>query len=299
MSYHTTTGRDRQQRRPADPGRRPGREARGRPQAAPDDRGDRRRRDPGDGPPRPHPAVGPRHGRLQGAGPGARRRAGAGGRRQGARRRRLLRHRARGRARRGGPHGHRRRRRAHDRHRRRRRHRRAGARVPRRARHRGPHPAEVRAPLRRPEGRPASTRCRPTPPTCAPGAFPGEAETYHLSAEVAETLGSTAWPPSASEARWRAVPVAHDAGRTCRCACLAAGASSSSRSGCGAFVRARAPTARPMPELGAPLGPLPPAGRRRPANPDRVLLDGLRRGGDHGRSRRRHRPCWRGACWPR
>ena len=49
--------RHRPQRRPAHPGRRPGREARGRPQAAPDDRGDHRRRDPGDGPPRPHPAV--------------------------------------------------------------------------------------------------------------------------------------------------------------------------------------------------------------------------------------------------
>ena len=56
-----------------------------------------------------------RHGRLQGAGPRARRRARAGRRRQGPRRRRLLRHRARGRARRGGPHGHRRRRRPHHR----------------------------------------------------------------------------------------------------------------------------------------------------------------------------------------
>ena len=115
MSYHTTTGRDRQQRGPADPGRRPGREARGRPQAAADDRGDHRRRDPRDGPPRAHPAVAPRDGRLQGAGPRARRRAGAGGRRQGPGRGRLLRDRARGRARRGGPHGHRRRRRAHHR----------------------------------------------------------------------------------------------------------------------------------------------------------------------------------------
>ena len=50
-------GRGGAERRPADPRRRPGREARGRPQAAPDDRGDHRRRDPGDGPPRPHPAV--------------------------------------------------------------------------------------------------------------------------------------------------------------------------------------------------------------------------------------------------
>ena len=73
-----------------------------------------------------------------------------GRRRQGAGPRRLLRHRARGRARRGRPHGHRRpstcptigigagpalRR--------------PGARVPRPARHRGPHRAEVRAPLRR------------------------------------------------------------------------------------------------------------------------------------------------------
>ena len=52
------------------------------------------------------------HGRVQGAGPPARRRAGAARRRQGAGRRRLLRHRARGRARRGGPAGHRRGRRA-------------------------------------------------------------------------------------------------------------------------------------------------------------------------------------------
>ena len=63
------------QRGHADPRRRAGGEARGRRQAPPDDRGDRRRRDPGDGPPRPHAAVGPRHGRLQGAGQAGRRRA--------------------------------------------------------------------------------------------------------------------------------------------------------------------------------------------------------------------------------
>ena len=61
----------RPQRRHAHPGRRPGGEARGRPQAPADDRGPRRRRDPGDGPPRPHAAVGARHGRIQGAGPRA------------------------------------------------------------------------------------------------------------------------------------------------------------------------------------------------------------------------------------
>ena len=39
----------------------------------PDDPGAARRRDPRDGPPRPHSAVGARHGRLQGAGPETRR----------------------------------------------------------------------------------------------------------------------------------------------------------------------------------------------------------------------------------
>ena len=75
------------------------------------------------------------------------------------------------------------------RHRRRPRLRRPGARVPRRARHRGPDPPKfVRryADLKADGGR---RRCRPSPPTCAPGAFPADAESYHLSAEVAETLG--------------------------------------------------------------------------------------------------------------
>ena len=69
MSYHVDRRGHRPQRRRADPGRRPGGEARGRAQAAADGRGHRRRRDPGDGPPRPHAAVGARHGRVQGAGP--------------------------------------------------------------------------------------------------------------------------------------------------------------------------------------------------------------------------------------
>ena len=39
------------------------------------------------------------------------------------------------------------------------------------------------------EGRRRSAPWPPTPPTCAPGAFPADDESYHLSAEVAETLG--------------------------------------------------------------------------------------------------------------
>ena len=74
-------------------------------------------------------------------------------RRRGPGRCRLLRHRAGGRAGRGGVDGHRRGRRPDDRHRRRRRLRRPGARVPRPARSRGPGAAEVRAPLRVIEGR--------------------------------------------------------------------------------------------------------------------------------------------------
>ena len=77
MSYHVVRRRRGPQRRHARAGRRPGGEARGRPQAAAGGRGHRRRRDPGDGPPRPHAPVGARHGRVQGAGPRARRRAGA------------------------------------------------------------------------------------------------------------------------------------------------------------------------------------------------------------------------------
>ena len=179
----------RPQRRPADPGRRPGREARGRPQAPPDDRGHRRRRDPGDGPHRPHPAVGPRHGRVQGAGPQARRRA-----RRWSRTPRRSQHA-------GcfaivlegvpdevgrmlteaidvptigigaGPGT-----------------RRPGARVPRRARHRGPHHPEVRAPLRRPRrrGRPCPERLRRRR---AHRGLPRADESYHLTAGEAEALG--------------------------------------------------------------------------------------------------------------
>ena len=142
----------------------------------------RRRRDPGDGPHRPHPAVGARHGRLQGAGP-----------------------RARGRAARwsttprrsphagcfaivlegvpdevarmvtdavdvptigigAGPPL-----------------RRPGARVPRRARHRGPHHAQVRAPLRRRSRPTASARSRPFADDVRSGRFPADEESYHLA----------------------------------------------------------------------------------------------------------------------
>ena len=191
MSYHVSRRGHRAQRRHADPGRRPGGEARGRAQAAADDRGHRRRRDPGDGPPRPHPAVGARHGRLQGAGPGARApRCALVDDAKALAARRLLRHRARGRARRGGPHGHRRGRRAHHRHRRR------------------PATATARCSCSttcsasRTGSRRSSCAATPSlkadarrghrrasPPTCAPAPFPADDESYHLSAEVAETLG--------------------------------------------------------------------------------------------------------------
>ena len=58
------------QRRDPRPRRRRRREARRRPQAARGRAGDPRRRDPGDGPPRPDPAVGARARRLPGAGQG-------------------------------------------------------------------------------------------------------------------------------------------------------------------------------------------------------------------------------------
>ena len=133
-------------------GRRRG-EARGRAQAARRDRRDPRRRDPGDGPPRPHAAVGPRARRVPGAGQAARRGPGDRRRRDRARRGRLLRDRARVRPRRRRPDGHRRDRRPDDRDRRRPPLRRPGARVPRPARPRGPEAAEVRPALRRPAGR--------------------------------------------------------------------------------------------------------------------------------------------------
>ena len=112
--------------------------------------GDPRRRDPGDGSHRPHAAVDPRARRVQGAGQGARRGAGARRRRGRARRGRLLRDRARVRARRRGAHDHRVGRRPDDRHRRRPALRRPGARVARPARLRGPEHrrAEVRARVR-------------------------------------------------------------------------------------------------------------------------------------------------------
>ena len=130
-------------------GRRRG-EARRRPQAHRRGAGDPRRRDPGDGPHRPHAAVDPRARRLQGAGQGARRGAGAHRRRDRARRGRLLRDRARVRARRGRPHDHRVGAGADDRHRRRPSLRRPGARVarPARLRGRGSPAAEVRARVR-------------------------------------------------------------------------------------------------------------------------------------------------------
>ena len=68
MSYHVSIADTVRNAADAHPRRRAGGEARGRPQARADDRGDRRRRDPGDGPPRPHAAVGARDGRVQGAG---------------------------------------------------------------------------------------------------------------------------------------------------------------------------------------------------------------------------------------
>ena len=95
MSYHVSTERDRPQRRPADPSRRPVREARGRRQAG---AAWSRRIVDAEIPVMGHigltPAVGQRHGRVQGAGPRVGGRVGAGRRRQGAPARRLLRARA-------------------------------------------------------------------------------------------------------------------------------------------------------------------------------------------------------------
>ena len=189
LSYHVGRRGHRAQRRRPGPGRRPGREARGRRQAGPRRRGHRRRRDPGDGPPRPHPAVGARHGRLQG--PGQADRGGAARSSQDAKALEAA----------GcfaivlegvpdqvaamvtaavdvptigigaGP-----------------RLRRPGARVPRRARPRGPHGAEVRAPLRRPAGRRRRRPCAAFAADVRSGAFPSDAETYHLSDDVAEEL---------------------------------------------------------------------------------------------------------------
>ncbi|MEI2699602.1 MAG: 3-methyl-2-oxobutanoate hydroxymethyltransferase [Microthrixaceae bacterium] len=69
LSYHVSTAETVRNAATLVRGRRSEREARGRPQAGPDDRGDRRRGDPGDGASRPDPPVDACHGRLQGAGP--------------------------------------------------------------------------------------------------------------------------------------------------------------------------------------------------------------------------------------
>ena len=94
---------------------------------------------------------------------------------------RVLRHRARGRARHGGPAGHRGGPGADHRHRRRPVVRRPGAGVPRPARPRGPGPAQVRAPLRLPQGRRGRPPWRPTRPTSGAGASPPTQESYHLA----------------------------------------------------------------------------------------------------------------------
>ena len=283
MSYHVSRRGHRPQRRHADPGRRPGGEARGRPQAAADDRGHRRRRDPGDGPPRPHPAVGPRHGRVQGAGPRAPSAAlDAGRRRQGAGRTPA----ASPSCSRAcptrspawsptpstcptigigaGP-----------------RLRRPGARVPRRARHRGPHRCRSSCAATPTEGRRRSPAWRPTPPTCAPARFPADAESYHLTAEVAETLGlyGAGADRRLSRVDRGPAPCAVRSGAAVGAACCV---------GLGlvvaSSVRATAPTARPTPALGRPrAGATPPAERRRATRPRR-RSPGFDEVADHGRA---------------
>ena len=165
----------------SDPCRCPVREARGRPQAGADDRGARRRRDPGDGPPGPDAAVHARHGWVPGPGQGVRGRPGSwwpmprrcstpaasrivlegvpdevagmvtdavdmptigigAGRRCDGQV--LVFHDLLG--------------------------------------HRGPHGAQVRAPLRRTQGTMRSRRCRAFAADVRTGAFPGPEETYHL-----------------------------------------------------------------------------------------------------------------------
>ena len=93
-------------------------------------------------------------------------------RRQGAAARRLLRGRHRGCARRGRRVDHRGGRHPHHRHRRRAALRRPGAGLPRPPGHRGSLHAQVRAPLRRCQGRTRSTRWPPTPTTCVADASP-------------------------------------------------------------------------------------------------------------------------------
>ena len=82
--------------------------------------------------------------------------------------------------------------------------RRPGARVPRRARHRGPDPAEVRAPLRRPQGR-RRRRAGGLRRRRALGRLPRRGRDATTSApRWPRPSASTAWPPSASEARMSA-----------------------------------------------------------------------------------------------
>ena len=152
----------------------------------------RRRRDPGDGPPRPHAAVGARHGRLQGAGQASSTpRSALVDDAQALADGRLLRHRARGRARRGRPHGHRAGRRA-----------RPSASAPGRtatarcscsttcsASRTASRPKFVRRYASLKADAVARHRGR-TPPTCAPARFPSDEESYHLADDVAEALGA-------------------------------------------------------------------------------------------------------------
>ena len=169
LSYHVRPRETVHNAAPLDPRRRGRGEARRRPQAPRRGAGDPRRRDPRDGPHRPDPAVDPRARRLQGAGQGARRRAGAHRRRDRARRGGLFRDRARVRSRRGRAHDHRVGAGPDHRHRRGSSLRRPGARVARPARLRGagsPARRSSSAPTRSSSATPPR-RSSSSAPTCA------------------------------------------------------------------------------------------------------------------------------------
>ena len=181
-------------------------------------------------------------------------------------------------------------RRADDRHRRRRGLRRPGARVPRRARHRGPHRAQVRAPLRR--------RCRPTASTALAafaadvrgGRFPADGESYHLTADVAETARALRRAPDDRHSgvhrrprfavpRWPDAPARSDALRPLLAAALVLAAGR--RLGRSSLRGADQPA---DPYFERCDGRDPPVGRwRRAGDPARIRSRGLRRDRRHGR----------------
>ena len=123
--------------------------------------------------------------------------------------------------------------------------------------------AQVRAPLRLAEGRRRRRRSRPSPPTCAPGRFPADDESYHLTGEVAEALGLYGSGPRSVVSPAR--PTAR--GRT-------------------------APASSP-PSVSSACAPGSSAARPAPAPRPQRVAPGVDRAG--GRHDRRGRPCGAGA----